>query len=65
MLVRVIKAKNSHFFFGGGGIFSSIQNISILSGMQYLSKQEVRSLSLTINIVPLPMSYLSNLCIAE
>ena len=42
-----------------------VQNISISSGKQYLSKQEVRKLSLIINIIRLFLSFLSNLYIAE
>ena len=65
MLVRVTAAKKCHFFFRK---FSSIQNISVSLGKQYLSKREVRKLFLIINtpiIPPLiilpPLSFLSKI----
>ena len=42
-----------------------MQNISIWLGNHYLSKREGRRMSLIINIILSPLSFLSNLYIAE
>ena len=55
-LVRVISSKKLVIFFCRR--FSSIKNSSISSGKQYLSKREVRRLSMAINIIPPPLSFL-------
>ena len=55
-LVRVISSKKLVIFFCRR--FSSIQNSSISSGEQYLSKREVRRLSVAINIIPPSLSFL-------